>query len=81
MAAAPDATVQADPLADPANRQRLDLARAFAFQLLKGIKQIGMYRHNEARYGEYLEKAHEIEPENGVIRGQLEQLKGSRRKQ
>ena len=59
MAAAPDATVQADPLADPANRQRLDLARAFAFQLLKGIKQIGMYRHNEARYGEYLEKAHE----------------------
>jgi len=59
LAAAPDATVQADPLADPANRQRLDLARAFAFQLLKGIKQIGMYRHNEARYGEYLEKAHE----------------------
>src|SRR5262249_25528417 len=59
LAAAPDATIQADPLADPANRQRLDLARAFAFQLLKGIKQIGMYRHNESRYGEYLEKAHE----------------------
>ncbi len=48
----------ADPLADPQNRQRLDLAKAFAFQLLKGIKQIGMYRHNEARYGEYLEKAY-----------------------
>jgi hypothetical protein len=43
------------PIADP---QRLDLAKAFAFQLLKGIKQIGMYRHNEARYGEYLEKAY-----------------------
>jgi hypothetical protein len=29
----------------------------------------------------YLEKALEIEPENGVIRGQLEQLKSYRRKQ
>jgi tetratricopeptide (TPR) repeat protein len=29
----------------------------------------------------YLEKALEIEPENGIIRGQLEQLKSYRRKQ
>ena len=48
-----------DPLSDPENRNRLELAKAFAFQLLKGIKQIGMYRHNESRYTEYLHKAHE----------------------
>ena len=59
MIAATDAATAPDPLADPDNRLRLELAKAFAFQLLKGIKQIGMYRHNEARYGEYLSKAHE----------------------
>ena len=59
MTAATDAATTPDPLADPENRQRLDLAKAFAFQLLKGIKQIGMYRHNEGRYPEYLAKAHE----------------------
>jgi hypothetical protein len=48
-----------DPLADERNRQKLELAKAFAFHLLKGIKQIGMYRHNEARYGEYLLKSHD----------------------
>jgi hypothetical protein len=48
-----------DPLADEGNRQRLEVAKAFAFHLLKGIKQIGMYRHNEAKYGEYLQKSHE----------------------
>jgi hypothetical protein len=58
LTAAPDASVANDPLADPENRQRLELAKAFAFQLLKGIKQIGMYRHNEGRFTEYLEKAH-----------------------
>ncbi|HZJ54708.1 MAG TPA: HEAT repeat domain-containing protein [Myxococcaceae bacterium] len=59
MTAATDAATAPDPLADPENRQRLDMAKVFAFQLLKGIKQIGMYRHNEARYTEYLSKAHE----------------------
>jgi hypothetical protein len=59
LTAATDASPAPDPLADPENRQRLDLAKAFAFQLLKGIKQIGMYRHNEGRYTEYLSKAHE----------------------
>ncbi|MGO9831567.1 MAG: HEAT repeat domain-containing protein [Myxococcaceae bacterium] len=48
-----------DPLADARNRERLEVAKAFAFHLLKGIKQIGMYRHNDARYGEYLQKSHE----------------------
>jgi hypothetical protein len=59
LTAATDAETAPDPLADPENRQRLELAKAFAFHLLKGIKQIGMYRHNEARYAEYLSKAHE----------------------
>jgi hypothetical protein len=59
LTAATDAATAPDPLADPENRQRLELAKGFAFQLLKGIKQIGMYRHNEARYGEYLSKSHE----------------------
>ena len=59
MTAATDAAPAPDPLSDPENRQRLDLAKAFAFQLLKGIKQIGMYRHNESRYTDYLSKAHE----------------------
>jgi HEAT repeat protein len=48
-----------DPLADERSHQKLELAKAFAFHLLKGIKQIGMYRHNEARYGEYLQKSHD----------------------
>ncbi len=48
-----------DPLADARNRERLEVAKAFAFHLLKGIKQIGMYRHNDTRYGEYLQKSHE----------------------
>ncbi|HUM09494.1 MAG TPA: HEAT repeat domain-containing protein [Myxococcaceae bacterium] len=59
MTAATDAAPTPDPLADPENRHRLELAKGFAFQLLKGIKQIGMYRHNESRYTEYLSKAHE----------------------
>ena len=54
----PAAAPPVDPLADERNRQKLELAKAFAFHLLKGIKQIGMYRHNEARYGEYLQNSH-----------------------
>jgi hypothetical protein len=57
--AEPAAAAPEDPLADERNRQKLELAKAFAFHLLKGIKQIGMYRHNEARYGEYLQKSHD----------------------
>lgn len=49
---APQAPTDADAA------QRLELARAFAFHLLKGIKQIGIYRHNEGRYPEYLAPAH-----------------------
>jgi len=38
-------------------------------------------KYDDATAMKYLEKALEIEPENGVIRGQLEQLKSYRRKQ
>jgi hypothetical protein len=46
-----------EPSADPVIREKVDLARNFTFQLLKGIKQIGMYRHNEAKYPEFLTPA------------------------
>lgn len=39
---------------DPVNREKVELAKNFTFHLLKGIKQIGMYRHNEARFSEFL---------------------------
>ncbi|HLL53328.1 MAG TPA: HEAT repeat domain-containing protein [Myxococcaceae bacterium] len=42
---------------DPVNREKVELARDFAFHLLKGIKQIGMYRHNEARFPEFMQQA------------------------
>ncbi len=44
---------------DPAVQEKVESARTFAFQLLKGIKQIGMYRHNEAKFPEFLTRAHE----------------------
>ncbi len=48
-----------EPSADPAVREKVELARNFTFHLLKGIKQIGMYRHNEAKYPEFLSRAQE----------------------
>ena len=74
-----------DPMQDPEKRERVELARNFAFHLLKGIKQIGMYRHNDARFGEFLGKAHEaigeytqkhgalslkVDPQNLLLYGQ-----------
>ena len=44
-----------DPLADPAVRAQLEAARAVTHHLLKGIKVIGMYRHNEAKFPEFLQ--------------------------
>jgi hypothetical protein len=41
----------------PEAREKVEQAKMFAFHLLKGIKQIGMYRHNEARFPEFLAKA------------------------
>jgi hypothetical protein len=45
-------------MADPATRKQVEAGRAVAHHLLKGIKVIGMYRHNEAKFGEFLQKAH-----------------------
>ncbi|XXF80988.1 HEAT repeat domain-containing protein [Myxococcaceae bacterium GXIMD 01537] len=44
---------------DPVVREKVELARNFTFHLLKGIKQIGMYRHNESKFPEFLSKAQE----------------------
>lgn len=49
----------AEPTDDPVVREKVELARNFTFHLLKGIKQIGMYRHNEAKFPEFLAKAQE----------------------
>ncbi|WP_257446778.1 HEAT repeat domain-containing protein [Archangium lipolyticum] len=48
-----------EPAMDPATREKVEAARNFTFHLLKGIKQIGMYRHNEARFPEFLARAQE----------------------
>lgn len=45
-------------MADPKLRAQVDAGRQVAYHLLKGLKVIAMYRHNEAKYGEYLAKAH-----------------------
>ncbi|MHB8874771.1 MAG: HEAT repeat domain-containing protein, partial [Myxococcaceae bacterium] len=44
---------------DPVNRKKVEQAKTFAFHLVKGIKQIGMYRHAEGKFAEFLAKAHE----------------------
>ncbi len=44
---------------DPVVQEKVEQARNFTFHLLKGIKQIGMYRHNEAKFPEFLAKAQE----------------------
>lgn len=48
-----------EPSQDPLVREKVEGARNFAFHLMKGIKQIGMYRHNEAKFPEFLAKAQE----------------------
>jgi len=42
---------------DPQTEERVELASQFAFHLLKAIKQITLYRHNEARFPEFLQPA------------------------
>ncbi|NMO18264.1 HEAT repeat domain-containing protein [Pyxidicoccus fallax] len=54
-----NAAASGDAELSPENREKVELAKTFAFHLLKGIKQIGMYRHNESRFPEFLAKAHE----------------------
>ncbi|MFO0596020.1 MAG: HEAT repeat domain-containing protein [Myxococcaceae bacterium] len=50
---------EVDPMKDPNIRKQVEAARNVAYHMLKGIKTIAMYRHNEAKYGEYLTKAWE----------------------
>lgn len=50
-------TAQPELPEDPTQKKKVELAKNFAFHLLKGIKQIGMYRHNEAKFPEFLQKA------------------------
>ena len=52
-------TASQEPATDPSVQEKVEAARNFTFHLLKGIKQIGMYRHNEARFPEFLGRAHE----------------------
>lgn len=51
------ATAAADPMKDPDKRKQVESAKNVIFQLLKGIKTIGMYRHMEDKFPEYLHGA------------------------
>ncbi|WP_164021122.1 HEAT repeat domain-containing protein [Pyxidicoccus trucidator] len=57
MAQPQKAAQEASAELTPEAREKVELAKTFAFHLLKGIKQIGMYRHNESRFPEFLAKA------------------------
>ncbi len=46
-----------DLMKDPKIKEQVEAAKTVVFHLMKGIKQIGMYRHMEAKYGEFLQKA------------------------
>lgn len=50
-------TSEVDPLSLPENKEKIELAKEFTFHLSKGIKNIGIYRHNTAKYQEYLQKS------------------------
>ncbi|MHB1843712.1 MAG: HEAT repeat domain-containing protein [Deltaproteobacteria bacterium] len=54
MSAAPERCEQE---LDPAKQAQVDEAKDVFAQLLKGFKSIGLYRHNTARYGEFIEGA------------------------
>jgi hypothetical protein len=51
------AAVPPDPMEDPVKRKQVEAARTVLFHLSKAIKQIGMYRHAEAKFPEFLQKA------------------------
>ncbi|HEY3447921.1 MAG TPA: HEAT repeat domain-containing protein [Myxococcales bacterium] len=50
---------EVDPLSVPENKERFEVAKEFAFHLSKGIKNIGIYKHNVAKYGEMLQKCYD----------------------
>ena len=43
---------------DPKARKQVEAARSVAYHLLKGLKTIGFYRHAEAKFTEFVAKAH-----------------------
>lgn len=49
--------VAADVMQDPDKRKQVEAAKNVVFQLLKGIKTIGMYRHAEEKFPEFLHNA------------------------
>ncbi len=57
VAPAAPAAPAPDPMEDPAKRKQVEAARTVLFHITKGIKQIGMYRHAEAKFPEFLQKA------------------------
>jgi hypothetical protein len=54
-----DLASEVDPLSLPENKEKLEVAKEFTFHLAKGIKNIGIYKHNTSKYPEYLQKAFE----------------------
>ncbi len=70
-AAKPAENAEIDPLSLPENKEKLELAKEFAFHLAKGIKNIGIYRHNTSRYPEFLQKAFEAVQKYGEKHGAL----------
>ncbi len=50
----PEAT--GNPMDDPELKAQIEAARGVAFHLLKGIKQIQMYRHAEGKFPDFLAK-------------------------
>lgn len=51
------AAAQPDPMSDPKIKAQVEAARGVGYHLLKGLKTIAMYRHNESKFSEYLTKA------------------------
>jgi hypothetical protein len=70
-------TAAQEPATDPSVQEKVEAARNFTFHLLKGIKQIGMYRHNEAKFPEFLTRAQEslaaYTDKHGVLSLKVEQ--------
>lgn len=57
--APPTAAATESPGLSPAQQEQVAQARDAVAQLNRAIKQIGMYRHLQAKYGEFLQKAHQ----------------------
>ena len=50
---------KADPMENPELKAQVEAARGVTYHLLRGIKQIAMYRHAEGKFPEFLAKTHE----------------------